>query len=123
MKADFRSDPFTPDRLVAGNAHLLVAFKITLSNGQNLKRGAVLGKVTASGEHILSAQAAADGSETPDLVLAEDTDASAGAKVTIAYARGDFDENALTLGAGHTVASIREGLRVKGILLLPSQKA
>ena len=36
----------------------------------------------------------------------------------LAYERGDFNAGALTLGTGHTVASIREGLRAKGITLL-----
>ena len=121
MPASFTSTAFTPDRLVAQNAHLLVAVPITLASGQNLLRGAVLGKITAGGNYTLSASAAVDGSQTPDLILAEDTNASGGAKATVAYARGDFDSNAVILGAGHTVASIKEGLRVKGIQLISTQ--
>lgn len=108
------------DALLAGNSHLLVGRKVTIVSGQNLVRGAVLGKVTASGKYQLSLSAAADGSQTPDLILAEDCNASAGDKSVLAYARGDFNSRALTLGAGHTVASITEGLRAKGITLLSS---
>lgn len=108
------------DALIAGNAHLLVARKVTIAAGQNLVRGAVLGKVTATGKYVLSLPDATDGSETPDLILAEDCDASAGDKTVLAYARGDFNSRALTLGAAHTVASIAEGLRAKGITLLAS---
>lgn len=108
------------DALIAGNAHLLVGRKVTIATGQNLVRGAVLGKVTATGKYLLSLSAAADGSQTPDLILAEYCDASAGDKSVLAYARGDFNSRALTLGAGHTVASITEGLRAKGITLLAS---
>lgn len=114
MIAKFESAVYTPDALVAGNAHLLVSRRITLASGQNLTRGAVLGQITASGKYVLSLSAAADGSEIPDLILAEDTDATAGDKATIAYERGDFNTHGLTLGAGHTVASIHEGLRAKG---------
>ncbi|PRD68773.1 head decoration protein [Malikia spinosa] len=108
------------DALIAGNAHLLVGRKITIAAGQNLVRGAVLGKVTATGKYLLSLSAAADGSQTPDLILAEDCNASAADKSVLAYARGDFNSRALTLGAAHTVASITEGLRAKGITLLAS---
>lgn len=118
MKAEFSSDSFSPDKLLAGNSHLLVTRQITLISGQNLTRGAVLGKITASGKYNLSLSAAGDGSQTPDLILAEDTDASDGDVVTIAYERGDFNQNALTLGTAHTVDSIREGLRDKGITLI-----
>lgn len=121
MPASFASATFTPDRLVAQNAHLLVAVPITLISGQNLTRGAVLGKITASGKYNLSLSAAADGSQTPDAILAEDTNASGGDKATVAYIRGDFDSSALTFGASHTVASTKEGLRLKGIQLISTQ--
>lgn len=213
MPASFASESYSPDRLIAGNAHLLTGRSITLASGQNLARGAVLGKavlgaaavtytgtgngtltmdattpirpgakvgaytatcITAatdggtfrvedpdgnvlgdiavggtfnddikfviadgstdfvvgdkftvtlaagSGKYVLSAAAAVDGSAAPDLVLAEACDASGGDKTAIAYSRGDFNENALILGSGHTLAGIREGLRAKGIVLIPA---
>lgn len=109
----------TEDNLIAGNAHLLVGRKITVLSGQGkLVRGTVLGKVTASGKYIKSLSAASDGSQTPDLILAEDVDATSADAVGLAYARGDFAAQALTLGTAHTVASITEGLRAKGITLI-----
>ena len=116
-KASFTTDTHTPDRLVAGPAPLK-ARKITVIAGQNRARGDVLGKITASNKYNLSLSAAADGSQTPDLILAEDVDATAADKEALAYERGDFNERSLTLGAGHTLDSIREGLRVKGISLV-----
>lgn len=121
MPASFASATYTPDRLIAQNAHLLVAVPITLISGQNLARGAVLGKITASGKYTLSLSAAGDGSQTPDLILAENTDASGGDKATVAYRRGDFDANSVILGASHTVASVTDGLRNKGIQLIATQ--
>lgn len=107
------------DNLVAGNAHLLVARKITIASGQGaLVRGTVLGKITSGGKYVKSLSASSDGSQTPDLILAEDVDATSGDASALAYARGDFAAQALTLGAGHTVASITEGLRAKGITLI-----
>lgn len=122
MNASFTTEgAFTPDALIAGNHHLLVGRKVTILSGQNRKRGDVLGKITASSKHVLSLSASADGSQTPDAILAEDCDASTGDKQAMAYFRGDFNATAVTLGASHTVASITEGLRVKGIALLAAQ--
>ena len=119
MTANFKTEGvYAPDALLAGNAHLLVARKVTVLTGQVLSRGAVLGTITASGKTILSLAAAADGSQTPDLILAEDVDATDSDVTALAYERGDFNALAVTLGTGHTVASIREGLRAKGIALL-----
>lgn len=218
MPASFSSTSYAPDRLVQGDATRVLSRSITLLSGQNLARGAVLGRkstatvpttgtaggtntgngtmgsvaaggtklktgtyrarciraatnvgdfevidpdgnligiaivavaftsshlnftiadgstdfavgdtftvaVAAVDKYILSLAAATDGSQEPDLILAEATDASGGDKVTIAYERGDFDENSVVLGTGHTAASIREGLRKKGINLVPAVTA
>lgn len=121
--AKFSSDSYNPDRLLAGPAAELVARQITLISGQNLVRGAVLGKITASSKYNQSLSAAVDGSQTPDAVLAEDCDASGGDKVTIAYFTGHFNESRLGIGTGHTADSIREGLRAKGIHLIKATAA
>jgi len=119
MNAQFTTEGvYTPDALIAGNHHLLIARKVTILSGQNRKRGDVIGKITSGGKYVLSLSASSDGSQTPDLILAEDCDASAGDKPAMAYARGDFSASAITLGASHTVASVTEGLRAKGIVLV-----
>ena len=120
MPASFASQTSNPDRLVANDGIGLLSESITLLSGQNQVRGALLGKVTASGKYILSLSAAVDGSQVPVGVLAEDTDAGAADVSTPAYVRGDFDENEITFGTGHTAASVREDLRAKGIQLIPS---
>ena len=122
QSASFSSTAFTPDRLVI-SLDDVVSRKITLLSGQNLTRGAVLGKITASGKYTLSASASSDGSQTPDSILADDCDASAGDKEALAYFRGQFNDAAVALGTGHTVASILEGLRGKGIDLIKVQAA
>lgn len=109
---------YSPDNLIAGCADDLIARKIIVVSGQNLVRGAVIGKITASGKYALSLSTATDGSEVPDLILAETTDASGADASALAYSRGDFTTQALTIGASHTAASITEGLRTKGIVLL-----
>ncbi|MBL8518193.1 MAG: head decoration protein [Betaproteobacteria bacterium] len=116
--ASIAETTFNPDRLIAGPADLILTRQITLISGQNLTRGAVLGKITASGKYNLSLSAAGDGSQTPDAILAEDCNASGGDKVTIAYFKGRFNEDRLTFGTAHTAASTQEGLRAKGIDLV-----
>lgn len=61
---------------------------ITVASGETLTVGAVLGKVTASGEYRLSAPGSSDGSQTPVAVLIqEDVDASAAAQTGVAIVR------------------------------------
>lgn len=124
-KAKFATEgTYVPDGLIAGNAHLLVGRPVTIASGAGvLARGAVLGKITAGGKYKLSLSASSDGSQTPDLILAEPVDATAADVKALAYARGDFTAAALTLGTGHTVATITEGLRAKGITILPAVAA
>lgn len=108
---------YSPKNILTG-AGSYTTRKITLISGQNLTAGAVLGKITASGKYNLSLSAAVDGSNTPDMILAQDTDASAGDKETLVFETVDsIPDEVLTIGAGHTLATIREGLRVKGILI------
>ncbi|MCB1723219.1 MAG: head decoration protein [Gammaproteobacteria bacterium] len=119
--ATFSSAAYSPDKLIAGNADLLVSRKVTLISGQNLARGALLGKITASGKYTLSASAAGDGSQVPDGILVEATDASGGDAEALVYFRGDFNQNAMTFGTGHTADSVRDGLRGKGITLIDAE--
>ena len=111
---------YKPCNLIAGEYPRIERI-ITIASGSALTKGSVLGRVTASGKFSLSASDASDGSETPDAILAEDVDASAEDKQAIVYFSGEFNENALTLGTGHTVESIRAGLRSKSIFLRSNQ--
>ncbi len=119
-----------PQGDVVGIATVAVAFtsshlNFTLADGStDFAIGDLFTVAVATVEkYKASAAAATDGTQVPDLILAEDTDASAADVVTIAYERGDFDENELTLGSGHTLATVREGLRSKGITLVNSNTA
>jgi len=113
---------YSPDNLIAGEFPR-VARKITVATGANLVAGAVLGKITASGKYLLSASAAVDGSQTPDAVLAEDAAAASADVQAAAYFSGEFNELALTFGAGHTADSTRAGLRDQSIFLTKNQRA
>lgn len=121
MPASLSTATFTPDGLVVGPMPILTE-RVTLAAGQNLARGAVVGKITASGKYILSLSGAVDGSQVPDAIVAEPADATAADVQMLIYVRGDFDQSLLILGAAHTVASIKDGLRDKNIYLIKTQE-
>lgn len=116
------AETYIPDQLIAGN-HKLVTDSVTVLSGQVLQRGAVLGKITASGKYILSLSAAADGSQSPSAIAADYIDASAGDVIGGIYLAGEFNGVALTLGAGITLAAASATLRPLSIYLKTSVTA
>jgi hypothetical protein len=118
--AKLESSTSPRDDLIGSDADDLLARKYTLAIGQVVKSGTVMGVVSVGGQVITSLSTAGDGSQTPFGVAAVDADASGSPPATqeiLLYTRGSFNENALILGASHTVDSIREGLRDEGIYL------
>lgn len=112
-----RSESYESDRLIAGLTQVATWDEVLVS-GQNLKRGAIVGRISDSGKVALSISAATDGSQVPFGILASDYDASAADLGNVGvYVEGEFNENAVILGSGHTVASVRDALRDVGILL------
>ncbi len=109
------------DDLIGSNAADLLARKYTLLAGGKVVRGEVVGSLTSGGKIVPSVTGGSDGSQTPFGVVAADADATIGSPdedvEVLVFVRGSFNEHALILGASHTVASIREGLRDKGIYL------
>ena len=113
---------YQPTDLIAGDFSLL-SETIVLEAGQVLKRGAVLGHKIGAEKYVLSAKLdkagaeVKDGSEEPRRILAEDVDATAGDRLTIAYLTGSFFPKGLTIGKGHTIESIKEPLELRSIFL------
>lgn len=107
---------YTPDSLLTGGMPPK-AIKVTIAASQTISRGHVLGQITSGGNVIISLSAASDGSQVPRYIAAEAITTSGSTAEAIVYEAGEFNQNALTLGASHTVASIREGLRGLGIYL------
>ncbi len=111
------AEVFVPDQLIAG-VFPLVTEPITIASGAGiLPRGTVLGKITASGKYIKSASAASDGSQVPSAVLVDGVDATSADVLSGAYFSGEFNSNALTLGAGWTVATVGAALRSLSIFV------
>lgn len=106
---------FNPTALRAGDFPM-ISRPVTILTGQNLKRGAVLGVVTASGKYVLSASAASDGSQAPIAVLAADVDTTtvAGDQVAPAYFTGEFADLMMTFGTGHTQATVDLAFATRG---------
>lgn len=105
----------TYDNLIVGED--TVTDSGVLIAGQNLARGALLGKITASGKLTLSLSASTDGSEVPYAILNEATDATAADKVCPIILSGEVNDGSVTFGTGHTAASTKDGLRSEGIFL------
>lgn len=104
--------------LIAGDEPAIVAEKRTIKTGAGaLVAGTLLGQISADKKLKTSAAAAGDGSEVPHSILAEDVDATAADKEAIVYIQGVFNPLAMTFGAGHTAASVKDALRNAGIFL------
>ncbi|PRX09981.1 UNVERIFIED_ORG: bacteriophage lambda head decoration protein D [Martelella mediterranea] len=107
---------FAPNDLIVGDVQV-VTRTVTIASGQDLKRGAVLGEITANSKHTLSQAAADNGSQDPDCILAFDVDASGGDVEAQAYFGAAVDAAKLTFGAGHDAASVEQAFRRKGAAL------
>jgi len=119
-----------PDGIILGKGVVAVAFagaiNFTIADGAAdfvAGDGFTVTVAEGSGKYKLSAAAATDGSQRPLAILAEDADATAADVEALVYTTGDFNEDALVLGVGHTVASVREALRARGIFLISVQGA
>ena len=114
--ASYQQDTLLHDDLIAG-PRAIEAEKYTLDTGV-VTRGAVVGKITATGKVITSVAAAVDGSEAPIGIAVHDADASAGDADLLVYSYGDFNERRLSFGAGHNADTVRAPLRALGIHLV-----
>lgn len=97
---------YKPDNLIADTTLPLSTDLVVIKSGEDLKRGAVLG-VDGNGKYLLSQKASTDGSQTPIRILGEDVNAQGADKSAIVYKMGAFNANALILGTGHTIESIK----------------
>jgi hypothetical protein len=114
----FNPEGIFSGRATTGAAHNASGVHFTVTAGATAFAAGdsfVLRVSDVSYEYKLSTAAATDGSQLPDAILAEDTDASSAAKPTMVYLVGQFNANAITFGAGHSVESTRDALRAKDI--------
>jgi hypothetical protein len=114
-----------PSGVVVGIGDVGVAFSggglsFTLADGANnfvVGDGFDITVAAGSGKFVRSDATAANGSEVPVAILAEDADATSADVTTVAYLTGEFNTAAMTFGTGHTAASVKESLALRGIFL------
>jgi len=99
-----------------------IARYVIVKSGLSLKRGTVLGRVGVTDDDAATVwtvvtAAATDGSKVARAILVEDVDATAAAAPGRAEFAGHFNRDALTVGAGLTIAAVRDELRLSGIHL------
>jgi hypothetical protein len=102
MTAESTVETLVNDDLIAGSTPPIATDTGTLITGQNLVRGAVLGRITASGKFILCDTGAIDGSEAPVAILVHDIDATAGDLTCQVYQGGAFHKDEMTWDASFT---------------------
>lgn len=91
-----RTDVYMPDQLIGGDEKLVTENATIAQNTGVLKRGTVMGQVSASGKFVPCLKSASDGSQVPAAILVNTTDATLGDVVTGIYVKGEFNFLALT---------------------------
>ncbi|WP_047308789.1 head decoration protein [Rhodopseudomonas palustris] len=106
----------TPNQFALGHTR---ARKAVFKAGAGVIEAAtVIGQITVDKSYVTSLAAANDGSQVPDAILAEAVDATDADVEAIIYIAGEFDQDKLILGAGHTLGSIDAVFRDKSIWLV-----
>jgi hypothetical protein len=86
----------------------------TIASGADLTRGAVLGRITASGKYVLSTTGASDGSQTPAAILLTDAAASGADAAALILLSGSVDAAKLSFGASHDADTVETAFRAAG---------
>ncbi|MFS7187956.1 head decoration protein [Serratia proteamaculans] len=116
------SSLFVPDQLVSGPLQL-VTDSVTIGVSGALKRGTVLGMVTATGAYIPSKKDATDGSEKPSAILVDNVDTTTTAQTGGVYLMGEFNQHRLIFDATWTSAELKAQFRPLAIFLRDSIQA
>lgn len=106
---------FHPTALYAGDfpraTRPIVVASGANASGAPLKRGTVLGRVTATDKYIPSVKTATDGSQVPDAILLHEVDASAADQAAKAYFTGEYAGEVMILDASWTIATLEAAFR------------
>lgn len=98
---DIVSDTFNYDNLLAGGDFTVLEIG-TVDETVEVKRGTVLGRVSATNSFKICKEGASDGSDEPCAVLAEDIKAGAENKDKYLYLSGKFNKNAVIFDSSIT---------------------
>ncbi|MEL5408775.1 head decoration protein [Serratia nevei] len=113
------SSLFVPDQLVSGPLQP-VTDSVTIGVSGALKRGTVLGMVTATGAYIPSKKDATDGSEKPSAILVDNVDTTTTVQTGGVYLMGEFNQHRLIFDATWTIAELKAQFRPLAIFLRDS---
>lgn len=103
----------SPDNLIAGKFPI-VEDGITVLTTQDLTRGTILA-LNGDSKAVPCDKDAADGTEDPYGILAEDTDTTGGDKVAPVYLTGEFFGDEIEGVAGSTGTALKSALRAISI--------
>jgi len=104
------------DSFFAGTEISALTTSGKLAAGQGvLRKGAVLGKVTTTGEYKLVNKAATDGSQVASMVLATKEADTTFAVDVVLFSQGIFNYSALYVATGDKVEDHEEELRLGNI--------
>ncbi|WP_275076880.1 head decoration protein [Providencia rettgeri] len=117
-----RQAVFNPDQLISGPLQV-VTDTVTIAKAGILKRGTILGKVTASREYVLCKKDAADGSEKPCAILVDDVNTTEDSVLGGVYLMGEFNHHKITYDATWTIPELTDELRQFSIFLRDSVQA
>lgn len=106
---------FHPTALYAGDFPR-ASRPVVIASGANqagapLKRGTVLGRVTATDKYIPSVKTATDGSQVPDAILLHEVDASAADQAAKAYFTGEYAGEVMIFDASWSIATLEAAFR------------
>jgi hypothetical protein len=105
---------------------IVITDSVVLQAGQNLSKGAVLGRVKDTGKYKLSAlkdsdgNNISDGSEVPCAVLLENVDATDVDKNAPVLVLGEVDANELVIDSSWSIETIKPELRKMSIFVKQS---
>ncbi|MBN8294914.1 head decoration protein [Rhodobacter sp. NTK016B] len=104
---------YDPNGLIVGPYPVMTDAAV-IGTAADLTRGAVLGRITATGKYILSIAAAEDGSEEPAAILLTDAAAASADADALILHSGEVDAAKLNFGAGHTAATVKAAFLAAG---------
>jgi hypothetical protein len=110
------SESTSYDNLIAGLQKNLVTRSATIRNGEAFSRGAILGRLTATG--LWQEAQFSNLSNFDELGIASEAiDSTAGQVVTDVFVEGEFSENAVQFFYSNVADDWRETLEAHGIYL------
>ena len=108
---------YYPDQLIAGDLKIVTDNQAVITGAAILKRGTVMGQITASGIYKQAVATATDGSQNPCGVLGDLTDPTAGNVSGGIYLEAEVNANALIFDPSLTIAAIKAAFRPIGLFV------